>query len=41
MKEHYYELDLKIVEFDTEDIITESDPVINDPNTPGGKEPWA
>ena len=33
MKEQYDELELKIVLFDNEDVITASDPNVNDPDT--------
>ena len=35
-KEEYEQLELKVVVFDTEDVITASDPGYNDPDTPGG-----
>ena len=36
LKEEYNKLELEIIEFEVEDIITASPPGINDPNTPGG-----
>lgn len=35
MKEEYTELELEIIEFGCEDVITASDPEVDD-NTPGG-----
>lgn len=41
MKEQYKELELEVIEFDSEDIIVTSGPDVDGGNTPGGPEPWA
>lgn len=35
-REEYKELEIEIIEFDSVDVITASEPDVNDPNMPGG-----
>lgn len=40
MKEQYKELELEVIEFDSEDIIVTSGPDVGNDNIPGGPESW-